>query len=72
MVPFKRFTLKHNICNNGKHDETNTFLYHFQLNERKRTAVVLKADAIGWHLTTIFKEGYAPRESYNTDEWPMA
>ena len=62
----KMLILKHHIGDDGKNHQGDAFLNHLQLNQRKRTAVTLKADTIGWHLTTILKEGDEPRKSDDT------
>ena len=42
-----------------------------QLYEREGTAVALEANAIGGYLTTILKEGNAPRKDDDADQWPV-
>lgn len=65
------FALKEQRDDHREHDERNDLLYHFELNERERTAVVLYAETIGRNLTNILKQGDAPREEYDEYQRPM-
>jgi len=60
MVPLQVLSVKHDICHYNKYNQADTFLYNFQLYKTKWASVVLKAYAIGRHLTTIFKKGDSP------------
>ena len=46
----------------GEDNQRHHFLNHLKLYERKRTTVVNEADAVGWYLAAILKEGDTPRE----------
>lgn len=72
VVPFQGFALEHNVCNKGKHDKAYALLHHLELYQRERAAVALEANAVGWHLATILKEGNAPREGNDAYQWPVA
>jgi hypothetical protein len=65
-------SLEEDVGNDGKDDKRYAFLYHFQLYQIERTAIVYESDAIGWYLTAIFKEGYGPTEGDDTDKRPVA
>ena len=56
----KTLTLKKERGHYRKHNELHDFLYHFQLYEVERPAVVDNAYAVGGHLARVFEEGYAP------------
>ena len=71
MVPVKALSLKEYVRNNGKDDQRDTLLDHFQLYEREGSAVALEADTVGGYLTTILKEGDAPRKDDDADQWPV-
>ena len=62
MVPVQTLALKQAVGNDGKDNQRDAFLYHFQLHQCKRSSVSIKANPIGRHLTAIFKKGYAPRK----------
>ena len=64
MIPMKTLPLEEDVGYDGEDDEGNTFLYHLELNQREWSAIVHEAHAVGWHLTTVFKEGYRPTEGY--------
>ena len=65
------FSLKQHRDHNGEDEQRNDFLNHLQLNECKRSAIIYEADAIGWHLTNVLKEGYSPREGDNGNQGPV-
>jgi hypothetical protein len=41
------------------------------LNKGEGTTIIDKANAVGWYLTAVFKEGYAPRKGNDAYEWPV-
>ena len=65
------FALEKQGYDNGEHDERNHFLYHFELYERKRTAVVHYAESVGRHLTNVLEQGNSPREENDEHQGPM-
>ena len=64
--------LEHDVGNDAEHSQRDTLLDDLQLNKIEGTSVFNKADAIGRHLTTIFKKSDTPGEEYHADEGPMA
>lgn len=71
VVPRKVLAFKENGDNYGEDDKRDYFLNNLELDEAERPAIVEQAHSVGWHLTHIFKEGYAPREEDDHDERPM-
>ena len=63
--------LKEYVRNDGKDDQRDTLLNHFQLYERERTAVALETNAVGRYLTTILKECDAPRKDDDANQSPV-
>jgi hypothetical protein len=55
--------LKHDVGNDTEHGQRDAFLDDLQLNEVEGTSIFYEANTVGWHLTAVFKEGDAPRES---------
>ena len=70
MVPVEMFTLKHEGGYHREDRERNDFLYHFELDERERSAVADEADAVGRHLGAVFEESDSPRKQDDSDEGP--
>ena len=62
VVPVQVLTLEENVGYHGKDSQTDALLYHFQLHQVEGTAVALKTETVGGHLTAILKKGYAPTE----------
>ena len=71
MVPMKLLALKEHIGNDAKHQQGDNFLYHLELHQRERTAVPVKANAVGRHLAAIVEEGNEPRKSNHADQGPV-
>ena len=63
MVPMQMSALEHDVGNDTEHGQRDAFLDDLQLNEVEWTAVIYKSQTVGRHLTAVFKEGDAPRES---------
>lgn len=60
VIPMKRLATEKD---GGKHDKDNKrddFLYHLELHERERTAILVKPNAVGRNLHTIFYQRDAP------------
>ena len=62
--------LEHDVGDDGKDEERDTLLHHFQLNQREGAAIAYEAHAVGRHLTAVLEEGNAPRENDDAYEWP--
>ena len=62
MIPAQCLCFEKDQRKNGKDQQRNNFLNHLKLYERKRTTIVNEADAVGWYLAAILKEGDTPRE----------
>ena len=60
MVPMKRLTLEEHCGKDSKYDEGNGLLDDLELHQRKRTSILVEADAVCRHLTTVLKKGQAP------------
>ena len=60
MIPFQTFALEHEVCYDGKYYQTDALLNDFELHEAVWTTVAIEAYTVGWHLATVFKEGYCP------------
>ena len=72
MIPMQMSALEHDVGNDAEDGQRDAFLNDLQLNEIERTAILYETYAIGWYLTTILKEGNAPREDDDTNEGPVA
>ncbi len=72
MVPVQVSALEHDVGNDGKDSQRDTLLDDFQLYEVEGTAIVDKAQSVGWHLTAVLEEGNYPREGNDADEGPVA
>ena len=67
----ERLALEQEVGHHGEDYQRDALLDDLELDQRERTAVALKADAVGRHLTTVFEESDAPREDDDADEWPV-
>ena len=59
----------HVECNHRKDDKDDhgdDLLHDFELHERERSTVALKANTIGWDLETVLEECNAPRYGNKT------
>lgn len=72
MIPVQSLSLKENIGDDGEDDERYAFLYHLELDQIKRSAIIHETDAVGWYLTAIFEESDGPTEGDDTDKRPVA
>ena len=63
--------LEHDVGNDTEHGQRDALLDDLQLDEVEGTSVLDKAETVGRHLTAVFQEGDAPRESYNANERPV-
>lgn len=72
MIPVQGLSGEENLRYYCKDDETDDLLYHLELNEIERSAIINEAESVSRYLATVFKERDAPRESNDSNEWPMA
>ena len=72
MVPLQGLPCEKQLRHDGKDNETDDFLYYFQLDKIERTSIVYKSYAVGRYLTAVFKEGYAPRKGNDCNQRPVA
>jgi hypothetical protein len=72
VIPANFGAFKGDEAENHKHNKSDYFLHNFELNERERSSVPLKTDAIGWYLATVFKESDYPREQNHGIERPIS
>ena len=69
MIPFEGFSLKSDRAESDKDDQCNNLLYHFQLYQIERAAILTESHPVGRNLKTIFKESNPPAKQDNTDQW---
>ena len=72
MIPVQSLSLKEDIGDDGEDDKRYAFLYHLELDQIKRSAIIHETDAGGWDLAAIFEEGDSPTEGDDTDKRPVA
>lgn len=65
MVP-PQFRLERPYGEHGKDGQRYHFLYHLELHNVERSAIVAETETVGRYLQTIFEESDAPTESYDT------
>ena len=70
VVPMQLLALKQQVGNECEDHQRHHFLYHFELDERERSAVADEADAVGRHLGAVFEESDSPRKQDDSDEGP--
>ena len=61
MVPVQRFPIEIDGDKDSEHRQRDDFLNHLQLHDIERTAVTVKADAVGGNLATVFGQCQQPR-----------
>lgn len=71
VVPVQTFVLEHQVGEDGEDYERYTLLYHLQLHQREGTSVANETDAVGRHLTAVFKESYEPRKGDDEQQRPV-
>lgn len=71
MIPVQGLSGEENLRHYGKYDEADDLLYHLELHEIERSAIIDESESVSRYLTTVFKERDAPRESNDSNEWPM-
>ena len=71
MIPVEGLALETKGHDDGEYYQGDDFLQNLQLNQGEGAAVVQKADAIGGHLTHIFKQGDAPRKKDDRYQGPI-
>ena len=72
MVPMQMSALEHDVGNDAEDGQRDALLNDLQLNEVEGSAIFYKAKTIGRNLAAVFKEGDAPREYDDNNEWPVA
>lgn len=72
MVPMQGFSFEQQGGEHSKDNQRNHFLNHFQLHQRKGSAIAGKAYAIGRHLGTVLKKSNYPRKENDSEQGPIA
>lgn len=72
MIPVQMGALEQDVGNHAEDGQRDTLLDDLQLNEVEGTTVLDESNSIGRNLAAILEEGYHPRKSNDTDEWPIA
>ena len=60
MIPLQGLSREENLCHYGKYDEADDLLYHLELHEIERSAIVDESESVSRYLATVFKERDAP------------
>ena len=63
--------LEHDVGDDGKDGQRDTFLYHLQLHQVEGTSVLDEAQTVGGHLAAVFEESNAPGEQNNPQQGPV-
>ena len=71
MIPVQMGALEQDVGNHAEDGQRDTLLDDLQLNEVEGTTVLDESNSIGRNLAAILEEGYHPRKSNDTDEWPI-
>ena len=72
VVPVQILTLEHDVGNHGKNTKTDALLDDLQLHEIERATITIETDAVGGHLTAIFKQSDTPRKGDNANQGPVS
>ena len=72
MIPVQMGALEHDVGDDAEDGQGDTLLNDLQLNEVEGTTVLNEPNTVGRNLAAILEEGYHPRKSNDTDEWPIA
>ena len=70
VVPMQILALEEYVGYHCKNAQTDAFLQYLELHKVERTAIAIETHAVGWHLAAVFKKGYAPRQTYNSNQGP--
>ena len=70
MIPVQGFASEKHGGEDAKDNQRDALLYHLELYQWEWPSIVLKANAIGWHLEAILKESYAPWKQDDANKWP--
>ena len=65
VVPLERFVFAEEQHEGGEDDKCDRLLYHFQLPQRERSAVLDAAQTVGRNLKAVFEQGDAPAQQYD-------
>lgn len=60
MIPVQGLSGEENLRHYGKYDEADDLLYHLELYEIERSAIVDESESVSRYLATVFKERDAP------------
>ena len=60
MIPVQGLSGEENLRHYGKYDEDDDLLYHLELHEIERSAIVDESESVSRYLATVFKERDAP------------
>ena len=71
VVPMQVSALEHDVGNDAEHSQRDALLDDLQLDKVEGTSVFHKSQAVGGHLTAIFKEGDAPRKGDDSYQRPV-
>ena len=71
VVPVEGFALETKGHDDGEYYQGDNFLQNLELDKGEGTAIVQESDAVGGHLTHIFKQGDAPREENDDQQGPV-
>ena len=63
--------LEDEVRDDGEHHEGYALLDDLQLYEIEWSAIAIESNAVGGHLTTIFKQSDAPRKDDDTNQRPI-
>ena len=72
VVPVQLLVLEKDSDKDGEDGECDDLLNDLELHERERSSVLDIADAVGRHHKHILKQGDAPREEDDPDQWPVS
>ena len=65
-------SLEKDVGDDGEDDEWYALLYHLELNQIERPAIVDESDAVGWHLAAVLKKCNRPTEGDDSYQRPVA
>ena len=72
MIPVQMGALEHDVGDYAEDGQRDALLDDLQLNEVEGTTILDESNTIGRNLAAILEEGYHPRKSDDTNEWPIA
>lgn len=72
VVPFEHLVFEEQGGKERENHQGDDFLQHFELDQRKGTAIFAEADAVGGHLKKILKQGDAPADEHHRYQAQLA